>query len=116
MATPHRVIDSVANGIANGAQGIFDGAANALKGAGNAIMNGLDKPFEAVSGGREGPHHIAGRLADGVVNTAQNVVDQGVIGSAKKAGETVMRALDQPPEQIGLPPDLDKGIGFKLGR
>ena len=50
MATPHRVVDSVANGVADGAQGISDGILGALRNAGSAIMSGLDKPFMAVTG------------------------------------------------------------------
>lgn len=77
MATPDRVVDSVANGVADGAQGISDGILGALRNAGSAIMSGLDKPFMAVTG-KEGPHHIVGRLADGAAGTVQNAVDQGL--------------------------------------
>lgn len=106
MATPHRVLDSIADGVASGAQGLFDAGVNALKGAGKSVMNALDKPFAAVTG-KEGPHRIVDRFADGVANTAENVVDNGIIGSAEMAGEAIMKALDQPPEQIGIPPDLE---------
>ena len=115
MATPHRVVDSIANGIANGAEGLINAGANALKDAGHAIMSGLDKPFTAVTK-REGPHHIIGRAADGAVETVQRGVDEGIIGSAKRAGEGIMSALDHPPEQVGLPPDLEGDFLRKGGR
>ncbi len=111
MPTPHRMVDSIANGLANGAQGILDSVAGTLRSAGSSLMGALDKPFEAVTG-KEGPHRIVDRLANGAVGTAQNVVDQGIIGSAKEAGESIMKALDHPVEQVGLPPDLGEGSGF----
>ena len=100
------MVDSIANGIADGVRSLFDAGANALRGAGETIMGGLDKPFSAFTG-KEGPHRIIDRLADGAVGTIQNSVDNGMIGTAKAAGETLMRALDHPPEQIGIPPDIE---------
>lgn len=107
MATPHRVLDSIADGIADGAKGLIMAGSNAMKGAGSAIMSGLDKPFAAVTG-KEGPHRMVDRLANGAVDTATNFVDQGVIGGVQAAGETLMKALDHPPEQVGLPPDIER--------
>jgi phage-related protein len=109
MATPHRAVDSVARGLVDGVQEVLDGGANAVKSAGASIMNGLDKPFNMIFKGKQGPHRAIGRLADGAVNSAQHAVDQGVIGTVKTAGEGVMRALDYLPEQTGFPPDLGKG-------
>lgn len=112
MATPHRVVDSIADGIAGGAKGLIMAASNAAKGAGGAIMTGLDKPFAAITG-KEGPHRIVDRLANGAVDTVTNFVDGGVIGGMQSAGETLMKAMDQPPEQIGVPPDIEKmGMGL----
>lgn len=110
--TPHRVVDEIANGIAGGAKGLVDSAAGAVKGAGESVMRALDGPFTAITG-KEGPHRIADRLADGAVDTAVNFIDQGIIGTAKKAGETVMRALDHLPEQTGIPPKLPRLFGRK---
>lgn len=112
MATPHRVLDSIADGVASGARSLFDAGLNALKGAGGTIMGGLDKPFAAITG-KEGPHRIIDRLANGAADTAANVVDSGIIGSAQTAGEAIMKALDQPPEQIGIPPDIERLGLFK---
>lgn len=112
MATPHRVVDSIANGIAGGATGLINAAASAVKSAGSAIMTGLDKPFQTVTN-KEGPHRIADRLANGAVDTVTNFVTGGVIGGAKSAGETVMKALDHPPQQTGIPPDIEKFGMFK---
>lgn len=112
MATPHRVVDSIADGIANGVKSLFDAGAGAVKNAGETIMAGLDKPFSAITG-KEGPHRVVDRFADGALDTVTNFVDSGVIESAKKAGEAVMKALDQPPEQIGIPPDIERLGLFK---
>ena len=106
MATPHRVVDSIADGIAEGAKSLVDSGLNAFRGAGETIMGGLDKPFAAITG-KEGPHRILDRFADGALDTVTNFIDSGIIESAKKAGEAVMKALDHPPEQIGIPPDID---------
>lgn len=112
MATPHRVVDSIANGVANGATGLISAGANAVKGAAESVMKALDTPFTQVTG-KEGPHRIIDRAADGAVDAAVNLIDAGAIGTAKKVGEGVMKALDQPPEQIGIPPELGKFQIFK---
>lgn len=111
--TPHRVIDGIANGIANGAKGLVDSAVNAVKGAGETVMKALDGPFASVTG-KEGPHRIVDRAIDGALEAGVNLVDSGFIGSAQKAGEAIMKALDQPPEQIGIPPALGTLGKFKL--
>lgn len=108
--TPHRVVDEIAGGIVGGVQGLVDSAAGAVKGAGKRIMTALDRPFTAVTG-KEGPHRIVDRLADGAIETGMNFVDQGVFGTVKKGGETIMRALDHLPEQTGIPPKLPKILG-----
>ena len=112
MATPHRVVDSIAEGIANGATGLISAGVNAVKGAAETVMKALDTPFTQVTG-KEGPHRIIDRAADGAVDAGVNFVENGVIGTAKKVGEGVMKALDQPPEQIGIPPELGKFQIFK---
>jgi len=112
MATPHRVVDSIANGVANGVTGLISAGANAVKGAAETVMKALDTPFTQVTG-KEGPHRIIDRAADGAVDAAVNLIDAGAIGTAKKVGEGVMKALDQPPEQIGIPPELGKFQIFK---
>lgn len=113
MATPHRVVDSIADGIANGARGLINSAAAALKGAGSTIVGAVDKPFRSITG-KEGPLMMADRLANGAVDTATDFVDGGIIGGMQSAGKTVMKALDHPPEQIGIPPDIEK-FGFLKG-
>lgn len=100
MEGPHRTVDAIANGVADGARGFIDSAAGAVKNAGKTLMTALDKPFAMVTG-KEGPHRIIDRLADGAADAATNFYDNGVIGTAKKAGEGIMRALDQPIEQVG---------------
>jgi hypothetical protein len=105
--TPHRVVDSIANGVANGVTGLINAAIGAVQGAGESVMKALDMPFTKVTG-KEGPHRILDRAADGAVDAGRNFVEAGVIGTAKKAGEGIMHALDQPTEQIGIPPELGK--------
>lgn len=112
MATPHRVLDSIADGVVDGVKSLFDAGASAFKSAGETIMGGLDKPFAAITG-KEGPHRIVDRLADGALNTVTGFVDNGIIAGAKNAGEAVMKALDHPPEQIGIPPDIETMRLFK---
>lgn len=97
---PHRVVDSVADGLVGGIDGFGNAIVGAVKGVGKAIMGGLDKPFATISGGREGPHRIADRLADGAVDGVTNFASTGVIGSVKKVGKGIMTALDHPLEQI----------------
>lgn len=112
MATPHRVLDSIADGIVDGVNSLANAGAGAVKGAGETIMAGLDKPFAAITG-KEGPHRILDRFADGALATITNIGSNGIAASAKNAGEAVMRALDHPPEQIGIPPDLEGMRLFK---
>lgn len=96
---PHRMVDKIADGLLGGAEGLVNSMAGAVRGAGKAVMNGLDKPFEAVTG-KEGPHRIVDRLADGGVDTVTNFLNGGVGESVRKAGEGIMSALDHPIEQI----------------
>lgn len=110
MATPHRVVDEIADGLVDGANNLGQSAAGAVKGAGETIMRGLDGPFKAITG-KEGPHRIIDRFFDGTIDAISQFAGQGVLGSIKREGEAIMRALDQPPEQIGFPPDLGKGPG-----
>ena len=110
MSTPHRIVDEIADGLVDGANSLGQSAANAVKGAGETIMRGLDGPFTAITG-KQGPHRILDRFADGTIDAISNFFGQGVIGSIKKEGEAVMKALDQPCEQLGIPPDLGKFPG-----
>lgn len=99
METPHRIVDSVVNGIAGGATGLVSSLASAVKGAGEGLMAGLDKAFPKFAT-KAGPHRIADYAADGIVDAGVNLVNQGLIGSAKIAGEGFMKALDQPLDQV----------------
>lgn len=102
---PHQVIGGVADGIASGIRGVGNGLVSSVRGVGSQVMGALDKPFEMVIH-KEGPHRIVDRLADGAVSAGANAVDSGIMGSLQIAGHGIMRALDQPTEQTGLPPDL----------
>lgn len=99
MERPHRVVGSVADGVLNGVQGLGDGLGNTIRQAGATLMNALDKPWEATLH-IQGPHRIADRLANGTADALQSVFDQGVIGTTKKAGAGIMRALDQPLDDL----------------
>ena len=110
MATPHRVVDSALDGLADGAAGVARTVAGGLKGAGEAVMVALDRPLREVVG-VEGPHRIIDRALDGSVDAAENFYTRGVVDSLKTAGEGISRGLDHPPEQVGIPPEL--GAGFR---
>jgi phage-related protein len=102
---PHRVVDNIAGGVVEGARGIGNGLVNTVKSAGSTVMNALDKPFAMVTD-REGPHRAIDRAVNGGINAAVNAVDNGLVRSIQMGGEAIMKALDHPPEQTGLPPDL----------
>lgn len=102
---PHRIVDGVATGLIDAVRGVGNSVTGSVKGAGEKIMRALDEPFSAVTD-KEGPHRIAHRLANGLIDAGVNFVDKGIVGSTKMAGEAVMRALDHVPEQTGLPPKL----------
>ncbi len=95
----HRVVDSVMDGIAGGATGLVNSVTGSIKGVGKSVVTGLDRPFEDLTG-KKGPLNIADRAADGFLDAGVNFFNQGVVGSLKTAGKGVMRALDQPLEQI----------------
>ena len=79
---PHRVIDS-----------ILDGFAEGLKSIGGNVSKALDEPAKAVSG-PEPIHHIPDRILTQAVE------------AAKVAGEGIGKGLDQPIEQFKFPPEL----------
>ena len=115
MATPHRVVDNIADGLVDGANGLGQSAASAIKGAGETVMRGLDGPFTGITG-KEGPHRVLDRFADGTIDAISHF-GSNIIDSVKMQGEAVMRALDHPADQFGIPPDLSKFSGklFKGG-
>ncbi len=102
---PHRIVGGVADGVAEGVRGIGNGLVSSARGAGSQVMGALDKPFEMITH-KEGPHRIVDRLVNGTLSAGVNAVDSGIMGSLKTEGEAIMKAMDQPPEQTGLPPDL----------
>lgn len=99
MKGPHRVIGDIVDGLVNGINGLGTGVVNAIKGVGESVMGGLDKPFTGVTG-MQGPHRAIDKAAKGVIDAGSNFASQGIIGSAKTAGEGLMKALDHPLEQI----------------
>lgn len=105
MAYPHRVVGNVLDGLASGVRGIGNGLVGSAKGMGGQVMSALDKPFAMVTG-KEGPHRLLDRLVNGSVDAGVNAVDNGLMGSLQKEGEAIMRAMDHPSEQVGLPPDI----------
>lgn len=97
----HRAVDNVLDGVANGATGVVNSIAGAFRGAGASIMGGLDKPFSDLTG-KQGPHRMIDRAANGVLNAGTNFFNNGVVGSMRTAGKGVMAALDHPLEQLGM--------------
>lgn len=110
---PHRVVGNVADSLASGVRGAGNGLVSTAKGLGAAVMGALDKPFEMVSG-KQGPHRIVDRLVNGTVDAGVNAVDNGAMGSLQKMGAGIMHAMDQPVEEVGLPPDLGSGTTLKF--
>lgn len=96
---PHRLLDSIADGLVGGVDGFGNAAVSAVQNAGKAVMGGLDKPFSAVTG-REGPHRIIDRAADGATDAVKNIASTGFVGSIRTLGKGIMSALDHPLEQI----------------
>ncbi len=102
MEGPHRVIGNFLDGVANGVDSLGNGAVRTIEDAGEGVMSALDKPFTEVTG-MQGPHRAVDRAAKGFLDATANLGSRGIVGSAKEAGEGIMRALDHPLEQ------LDKG-------
>ena len=107
MSTPHRVVGNAVDGLAQGAQGLVKTITGGLKGAGGAIMGALDKPPKELAD-KEGPHRIVDRYLNGGVNATENYLSEGTVGSLRIFGEGICKALDQPNEQLGIPPALGK--------
>lgn len=112
MAAPHREVDNVMKGIANGATGLVHAIAGGITGAGGTVSQALDVPFKKITG-KEGPHNVVDRLLDGAMDTVVNVPVAGV-KTLEIAGEGICRALDHPVEQLGIPPALEGGMMGKL--
>ena len=110
MPTPHRVVHDVAAGVSSGVTGVVKSIQGGLKSAGHTVAEGMDKPFMAVTG-KHGPHNMVGRALDGAIDAAANFPTDGVIKSLQIAGESICHALDQPVEEIGIPPDM-KGLSL----
>jgi hypothetical protein len=95
----HRAIDNILDGLANGATSLVNSISGAIRGVGKSVMGGLDKPFTDLTG-KQGPHRIIDRAADGAINAGVNFVDNGIIGTARTLGKGVMSSLDHPLEQL----------------
>ncbi len=100
MEYPHRVVGRIADGLVGGVRGVGNGLVGAVKGGGAALMNALDKPFE-MTVRKQGPHRIVDRLANGAIDAGVNAVDKGIVQSVQIAGEGIMKALDQPLDELG---------------
>lgn len=108
MPAPHRMVDRIMDGVADGASGAVRSLTGGVKQVGNQLMNGLDAPCRELTG-KEGPHRIVDHALDGYVDAVENGICQGAIGSMKIVGEGISRGLDNPVEQIGIPPaDIGK--------
>ena len=68
------------------------GAVGGLKGAGGAVVSALDAAPSQL--GVRGPHHIPSRVLDAFADSSATLV------------RGVERALNQPTEEFGVPPDL----------
>jgi hypothetical protein len=100
MEGPHRVIGNVLDGLADSVDSLGNGAVRTIEDVGESLMSALDKPFAEVTG-IQGPHRAIDRAAKGAIDAGVNFASRGIIGSAKTAGEGLMKTLDHPLEQIG---------------
>lgn len=107
MSAPHRMVGRVLDGVLDGASASVRTLTGGCRAMGENLMSGLDGPVREVTG-KTGPHRIIDSAMDGSVSAAENAICNGMIGSMKQAGEGIARGLDNPVEQIGLPP---KDIG-----
>jgi hypothetical protein len=114
MPAPHRIIDGVVNGIADGVNKLGNSLLGTVTSAGHEVMNALDKPVAQVTK-KQGPHRAVDKALDGAAAALQNVGQSGVVGSLKTVGEGVMKALDHPVDQFGIPPK-DIGLGKLRGK
>lgn len=96
---PHRVVDSLLDGVANSAQGVVASIIGGLKGAGEGMSVALDKPFKELTG-KSGPLCIIDRALNGYADAVKNGINNGGIASLKIMGEGITRALDHPIEQL----------------
>jgi phage-related protein len=99
MESPNNVVNGVLDGLANGVKGAVNGVLGAFQGVGKTVVNGLDKPFYAITK-KQGPLHIVDRAADGVKNGTENFIDNGIIGSLQDVGHGINNALQHPIDQI----------------
>ncbi|MFH1484820.1 MAG: hypothetical protein ABIH46_02010 [Chloroflexota bacterium] len=96
---PHRMVDSLLDGLADSAKSMVGSVIGGAKGVGADLSQALDRPFKEVTG-MEGPHHVIDRALNGYADAVQNSINTGAIESLKKVGEGIARALDHPLEQL----------------
>lgn len=113
MTTPHRMLGQVADGLADGASTAVRSVTGGARQVGNSIMTGLDQPCRELTG-KTGPHRMVDDALNGVVGSVENAICVGGIGSVKMVGEGFQRALDNPVEQLGIPPADIGNIGLKV--
>ena len=107
QGTPHRILDGVLDGLADGAKGLVSTMAGGLKGVGGAIQDALDEAPKAL-GGPESVARIPDRILNGQVDAVVQAVNQGGIGALQTAGEGIQQGLDKPVEQFGIPPPFEQ--------
>lgn len=108
MATPHRFVSNLLDGLVSAAEGVGTTVNQGLQSVGGGIQRGLDTPFQAF-GGPEQPLRIADRILDGTLGAIDHAANRGGFDSLKMAGEALARGLDHPSEQFGIPPEIGGG-------
>ena len=96
---PGKQLDRIGDGLGSGVSSGFSGIVSALQSAGKAVMSGLDEPFQKVTG-KQGPHRILDRAADGLASATTNAINTGIIGSAESLAHGLTNAIDQPFEEL----------------
>lgn len=110
--TPHRVVDGVVKSAVNTVEGLGSSLNGTARSLGGQIQDLTDTPFKLV-GGLRSPLRVVDKMANGLLNTADNAINRGGLDSIKNVSEAVSSGLDEPVEQFGIPPAL--GNGFDLG-
>ncbi len=100
MEYPHRVVGGVADGLVSGVRGLGNSLVGAVKGGGAALTSAIDRPFQMVMH-KPGPIKVVDTLANSALDAGVNFVDKGIVGSVQIVGNGIMKALDQPLDEIG---------------
>lgn len=99
---PHKDVGAMVDNVAGTAESTIRSLASTVKGMGSQLMSTLDEPVKAITK-KPGPHRMVDNVLDGGVDAGVNMMTNGMIGSARIVGHSVMNAMDNPFEQLQNP-------------